>query len=57
MSIEGLADALLAPVALERLAAEREARYGRWFRMQDLDQAMVTVQSGLLQVPSLVLSA
>jgi hypothetical protein len=25
--------------------------------MQDLDQAMVTVQSGLLQVPSLVLSA
>jgi hypothetical protein len=45
------------PVALKRLAAEREARYGRRFRMQDLDQAMVTVQSGLLQVPSLVLSA
>ena len=39
-----------------RLAAESEARYGRRFRMQDLDKAMATVRSGLLQVPTLVLS-
>ena len=37
-----------------RLAAESEARYGRRFRMQDLDQAMATVRSGLLAVPALV---
>jgi alpha-L-rhamnosidase len=49
------ANALTADEYIERLAAESEARYGRRFRMQDLDQAMATVRSGLLQVPTLVL--
>ena len=35
---------------ISRLAAESEARYGRRFRMQDLDKAMDTVRSGLLAV-------
>jgi hypothetical protein len=39
---------------MTRLAAESEARYGRRFRMQDLDKALATVQSGLLQVPTLL---
>jgi hypothetical protein len=50
------ANALAADEHITRLAAESEARYGRRFRMQDLDQAMPTVRSGLLQVPTLVLS-
>jgi hypothetical protein len=49
------ANALAADEHITRLAAESEARYGRRFRMQDLDQAMATVRSGLLQVPTLVL--
>ena len=49
------ANALAADEHIKRLAAESEARYGRRFRMQDLDQAMATVRSGLLQVPTLVL--
>jgi hypothetical protein len=49
------ANALAADEQITRLAAESEARYGRRFRMQDLDQAMATVRSGLLQVPALVL--
>jgi hypothetical protein len=50
------ANALGADEHITRLAAESEARYGHRFRMQDLDQAMATVRSGLLQVPTLVLS-
>jgi alpha-L-rhamnosidase len=50
------ANALAADEHITRLAAESEARYGRRFRMQDLDQAMATVRSGLLQVPILVLT-
>ena len=50
------ANALAADEHITRLAAESEARYGRRFRMQDLDYAMATVRSGLLQVPTLVLS-
>jgi hypothetical protein len=51
------ANALAADEYIGRLAAASEARYGRRFRMQDLDQAMATVRSGLLQVPTLVLAA
>jgi hypothetical protein len=51
------ANALAADEHIERLVAESEARYGRRFRMQDLDKAMATVRSGLLQVPSLVLGS
>jgi hypothetical protein len=51
------ANALAADGHITQLAAESEARYGRRFRMQDLDQAMATVRSGLLQVPTLVLTA
>jgi hypothetical protein len=48
------ANALAADEHIAQLAAESEARYGRRFRMQDLDKAMATVRSGLLSVPSLV---
>jgi hypothetical protein len=48
------ANALAADEHILRLVAESEARYGRRFRMQDLDKAMATVRSGLLQVPALV---
>ena len=51
------ANALAADEHIRQLAAASEARYGRRFRMQNLDQAMVTVRSGLLQVPTLVQSA
>ena len=51
------ANALAADEHITQLAAESEARYGRRFRMQDLGEAMATVRSGLLQVPTLVLSA
>jgi hypothetical protein len=51
------ANALAAEEHITRLAAESEARYGRRFRMQDLDQAMATVRSGLLRVPTLVRSS
>jgi hypothetical protein len=50
------ANALAADEHIPRLVAESEARYGRRFRMQDLDQAMATVRSGLLQVPTSVVS-
>ena len=50
------ANALAEDEHIKRLAAESEARYGRRFRMQYLDQAMATVRSGLLQVPTLILS-
>ena len=40
------ANALAADRHMTRLAAESEARYGRRFRMQDLDRAMDSVQSG-----------
>ena len=49
------ANALAADEHITQLAAASEARYGRRFRMQDLDRAMETVRSGLLQVPALVL--
>jgi hypothetical protein len=49
------ANALAADRHMTRLAAESEARYGRRFRMQDLDRAMESVQSGLLRVPMIVL--
>jgi hypothetical protein len=49
------ANALAADAHITRLAAQSEARYGRRFRMQDLDRAMATVRSGMLQVPTLVL--
>jgi hypothetical protein len=48
------ANALAADQHIGRLVAESEASYGRRFRMQDLDKALDTVRSGLLQVPTLV---
>ena len=50
------ANALAADRQIVRLAAESEARYGRRFRMQDLDRAMESVRSGLLRVPTIVLT-
>ena len=50
------ANALAADEQITRLAAESEARYGRRFRMQDLDRAMASVRSGLLRVPTIVFS-
>jgi hypothetical protein len=50
------ANALAADEQITLLAAESEARYGRRFRMQDLDQAMDTVQSGLLRVPTIAVT-
>ena len=50
------ANALAADEHITRLAAESEARYGRRFRMQDLDRAMESVRSGLLRVPTIVVS-
>ena len=51
------ANALAADEHIMRLAAESEARYGRRFQMQDLDRATESVRSGLLRVPTIVLSA
>jgi hypothetical protein len=51
------ANALAADEQITRLAADSETRYGRRFRMQDLDQAIATVRSGLLRVPTIVWSA
>jgi hypothetical protein len=51
------ANALAADKHIRRLAAESEARYGRRFQMQDLDRAMESVRSGLLRVPTIVVSA
>jgi hypothetical protein len=47
------ANALAADRHIDRLAADSEARYGLRFGMQQLDQAMATVRSGLLAVPSI----
>jgi hypothetical protein len=48
------ANALAADEHIASLVAESEARYGRRFRMQELDKAMDTVRSGLLKVPAVV---
>ncbi|HEU4348629.1 MAG TPA: glycosyl hydrolase, partial [Actinoplanes sp.] len=45
------ANALAADEQVARLTADSEARYGRRFRMQELDRALATVRSGLLRVP------
>jgi alpha-L-rhamnosidase len=50
------ANALAADEHIKQLAAESEARYGRRFRMQDLERATESVRSGLLRVPMLVVS-
>lgn len=47
------ANALAADEHIGPLAAASEERYGRRFRMQQLDRAMDTVRSGLLAVPVL----
>ena len=41
---------------LPSMVADSERRYGRRFRMQELDRAMVGVRSGLLAVPTLVIT-
>jgi hypothetical protein len=51
------ANALAADQHIIELAAQSEARYGRRFRMQDLDRAMASVRSGLLSVPTILLSS
>jgi hypothetical protein len=51
------ANALAADQHILEVAAQSEARYGRRFRMQDLDRAMESVRSGLLSVPTVVVSA
>ena len=38
------------------MVAESERRYGRRFRMQELDRAMDGIRSGLLACPALVIS-
>ena len=45
------ANALTADEQIAHLVADSEARYGRRFRMQDLDGAAATVRSGLLHLP------
>jgi hypothetical protein len=50
------ANALAVDEHIMRLAEESEARYGRRFRMQDLDRAMESVRSGVLRVPTIVVS-
>ena len=49
------ANALAVEEHIGRLATESEARYGRRFRMQQLDRAMDGVSSGLLAVPAIVI--
>jgi hypothetical protein len=51
------ANALATDQHINELAAQSEARCGRRFRMQDLDRAMESVRSGLLTVPTIVLSS
>ncbi|HET8915713.1 MAG TPA: glycosyl hydrolase, partial [Propionibacteriaceae bacterium] len=51
------ANALAADQHIVELAAQSEERYGRRFRMQDLDRAMASVRSGLLSVPTIAVSA
>jgi hypothetical protein len=50
------ANALATEQHIIELVAQSEARYGRRFRMQDLDRAMASVRSGLLSAPAIVLS-
>jgi hypothetical protein len=50
------ANALAVDEHIMRLAEESEARYGCRFRMQDLDRAMESVRSGVLRVPTIVVS-
>jgi hypothetical protein len=51
-----LANALASEEQLSSLVADSERRYGRRFRMQELDRAMEGVRSGLLAVPTLLIS-
>jgi hypothetical protein len=51
-----LANAIAHDQQLEPMVAESERRYGRRFRMQELDLAMEGTQSGLLAVPTLVIT-
>jgi hypothetical protein len=50
------ANALPTDQPIIELVAQSEARYGRRFRMQDLDRAMASVRSGLLSAPAILLS-
>jgi hypothetical protein len=50
------ANALAADQHIKGLVADSERRYGRRFRMQELDRALAGVRSGLLAVPSLLIS-
>ena len=50
------ANALAADEHIKLLAAVSESRYGRRFRMQDLDRAIESVRSGLFRVPRVVVS-
>ena len=50
------ANALAHDPHLPSLVADSERRYGRRFRMQELDRAMDGIRSGLLATPALVIS-
>ena len=50
------ANALAHDELISSLVADSERRYGRRFRMQELDRAMDGVRSGLLAVPTLVIT-
>jgi hypothetical protein len=50
------ANALAADQHIVELAAQSEARYGRRFRMQQLDRAMASARSGLLSEPTILVS-
>jgi len=50
------ANALAHDSHLATLVADSERRYGRRFRMQELDRAMDGVRSGLIATPALVIS-
>jgi len=51
------ANALATDQHIIELVAQSEARYGRRLQMQDLDRVMASVRSGLLSVPTIVLSS
>ena len=50
------ANALARDQHIEALVSAGERRYGRRFRMQDVERAMEGVRSGLLAVPSLMIT-
>jgi hypothetical protein len=50
------ANALAHDRQLASIVVESERMYGRRFQMQDLDKAMDGVRSGLLAVPTLVIT-